>query len=218
MDKLKRLGIVITVLYTFITLTLGVYSYYQASKFVSGPMETSLFVDYKKTTDQQKLKQNEERKQKYIKCMSSTLIESKGICGAIFVFEPNYIKTPNFVGVVLFLLVIPAIFWVTLISSIFLFKWIKNGTNINNNLIKSEVSCSHRNHYLGMLVFGWIFSSVIFNLNINSSLNIYSVLESLGAGTAYLLLGWIFTVWKGPRVGWMVVFIFAFLAYMGSKS
>lgn len=217
MSKLQRLGIVTTLLYMLTLSLYGAYSYYESSPISSELKPSTLFLKYKKSTDTQKSNINNNRKNKYLTCMNDVSIEDKRICGAVYLFEPNYIKNPNFGGITLIFIIIPALFWLFLLSSIFVVKWILNGSETRNTTTSQiKANLSFRNHYLGILAFGWIYSLIVDNLILRNSLTVYSILEALGGGIVLLFLGWVFTLWKGPKIGWIAVFIFALFMFMGA--
>lgn len=219
MIKFKRLGIVATLLYMLTFSFYGVYSYYESSLISTELKSSTLFVKYKKSTDIQKSNINTNRKTRYITCMNNATIKDKRICGAVFLFEPNYIKSPNLWGIILVFILIPAFSWLVLLGSTSLFRWILNGSETNKTSIsQTKDNLSFTNHYLGIFAFGWLYSLIIDSLILSNSLTIYSISGALGGGIAFIFLGWVFTLWKGIKVGWIAVFILAFFIFIGSTS
>jgi len=88
--------------------------------------------------------------------------------------------------------------------------------NTESGLEDTNKKPSYRNHYIGMLVFGWIYNIALFSSTTNNSAVIELIIEGLGAGTIYLLIGYLFTIWKGPNIGWAVIFIWGIFSFFGT--
>ena len=88
--------------------------------------------------------------------------------------------------------------------------------NSENKLNINKKTPSQLAHYIGILAFGWLYSFVLNVLILGAPFTIYAISNALGGGVAFLLVGWLFTAWKGKKIGWVMVLIFAFFMFMGA--
>ena len=129
MNGWQRLGILITTLYVIAVSGYGLYDYQEARSIIPELRATTFFVDYERITEEQRKHIIERRNQRYKSCLNDDSAEDKVFCTAIFLFEPNFAKRPNVIGIIFLTFIIPVLFWAISWASISVVRWIVNGFN-----------------------------------------------------------------------------------------
>ena len=127
MNGWQRIGIVITVTYVLVTTGFGVHSYQNASPVVPELRAGTLFYKYRKISSEQLARVAEYPETKYQYCLKDSAIEDKRFCEAAHLFEPNFIKRTNIMGIVLALIIVPALSWLAFWVFILVGRWVRKG-------------------------------------------------------------------------------------------
>lgn len=127
MSGWQRLGIVLTIIYILAVSGFGIYSYQNTDFVVPELKVSSFFAKYKKISLEQRNKVIDSRKSKYRACLEDGSIEDKLLCEAVYLFEPNFIKQSNVVGIIFILIVLPAQLWLVAWAFISIIGWVRKG-------------------------------------------------------------------------------------------